>query len=91
MTDQPSLLEAQRRVREASDVPGRGEARPPSVARLPPAPDELPWTTSAGVLALAGWESKVRMGRRIWRDPGEPFGGWFSEEMAYGQVERGEA
>ena len=48
----------------------------------------------AGVLALAGWESKVRMGRRIWKkeDGGVlgGFRGWFSEQTAYLLAEREE-
>lgn len=86
MSEQPRLLEAHRRAREA--------ARPVPGVEPSPTPSEAPepsWTMRAGVLALAGWESKTRLGRRIWRDPSDPFGAWFSEEMAYGQVERGEA
>ena len=87
MTDQPRLLDAHRRVKEASGVAGSG-VYPPAPGTLP-APDELPWTTSAGVLALAGWESKVRLGRWVWRDPNDPFNAWVGEQHAYSIVERG--
>ena len=82
MTDQqPRLLEAHRRAREAAK---------PERSPSPSEASEVPWTMMAGVLVMAGWESKVRMGRRIWRDPSDPFNAWFSEQVAYGQAERGD-
>lgn len=38
-------------------------------------------------LREAGWEPKVRCGKRIWRDP--TGGGWYSEEMALEMARRG--
>ena len=86
MTDQPRLLDGIRRAREAARPLDR-----PEPSHAPKEAGEPPWTMMAGVLVMAGWESKVRMGRRIWRDPSDFFNAWFSEEMAYGFVERGES
>ena len=78
MTDQPRLLDAHRRASEAANpVP----TPDPSTASTEAG--EPPWTMMAGVLSMARWESKVRMGRRIWRDPSDPFNAWFSEQQAY--------
>lgn len=49
---------------------------------------EPPETMMAGVLALAGWECRVRSERRIWRRPETGF--WYPETIAYALVERGE-
>ena len=86
MTDQPRLLDGIRRAREAARPLDR-----PEPSHAPTTDGEPPRTMMSGVLAMAGWESKVRMGRRIWRDPSDPFRAWFSEQMAYEQAERGEA
>ena len=86
MTEQPRLLDGIRRASEAARPIPRPEPSEPPTEALEPAE-----TMMAGVLSMARWESKVRLGRRIWRDPSDPFSPWYSEEMAYGLVEKGEA
>lgn len=96
MTDQPRLLDAYRRSREAlSPVP---RPSPSTVPSEPAEPGALadgsgspPWTSMAAALEEAGWASTVRMGRRIWcRSRDDPACGWKSEEMAYMWMKRGE-
>jgi len=48
--------------------------------------EEPPWNTMASRLLSAGWEHKVRSGRRILVHP--QTGYWYGESCAYDIVER---
>ncbi len=83
MTEQPRLLDAYRRAREAAS---------PVPSRTPTEDGEPPWTAMAEALEAAGWDRQVRMGKRIWcRSRDDPSCGWKNEEIAYVWMKRGEA
>ena len=96
MSEQPRLLDAYRRSREAASPAPLPE--PSTVSTEAAEPGALadgsgspPWTTMAASLEEAGWDSTVRMGRRIWsRSRDDPSCGWKSEETAYMWMRRGE-
>ena len=82
MSEQPRLLDAYRRSREAL---------PPEPSSTPAEAGDPPWTTMAAALEVAGWDSTVRMGRRIWcRSRDVPSCGWKGEEMAYLWMRKGD-
>lgn len=83
MSEQPRLLDAYRRSREALPP---AEPSPTSAEAGDP-----PWTAMATALEAAGWDSQVRMGKRIWcRSRDDPLCAWKSEEMAYLWMKRGD-
>ena len=96
MSEQPRLLEAYRRAHEAANPAPLPEPSPvPTEPGEPPDPPAFAegggWTTMAAALEAAGWEYRIRMGRRIWCKSRDDLScGWKGEEFAYMWMQRGE-
>jgi hypothetical protein len=82
MTEPASLLEYQRQAATAAKVVSL-----PTRTKSETREDALEWGREAKALYRAGWDYKIRCGRRIWR-PGHQW--WFGEEIAYAMIDKRE-